>query len=152
LSDVEGTYLWSDGTTEPTMSVEYYGTYWVEVLDDDYCFLKRDTVLVVEGHCECPIYIPNAFTPDDDGLNDHFNIVFECEPYDFTFEVFDRWGNTIFRSHWSHYPDEGWDGKIFRDLAPDGLYHWRVWYRESFHGIPTEEFGNLTLLGGPLED
>lgn len=139
---------WQDGTEGPTLLTEYTGPYVVEIVDDDYCWIAIDTVMVVEGGCECPFYMPNAFTPDWDGLNDWFKPVFECAPYDYVFEVYDRWGVVV---HRDRDPKTGWDGRIHGQWAKQETYHWRVWYREEFHGIPIEKFGSVTVIGHKLE-
>lgn len=149
VSDIEATYyLWSDGSDGSTVSVEYVGFYWVEILDDDNCFLIRDTVWVEEGLCTCPLYLPNAFTPDSDGLNDTFHPEYECEPYDFILEIYDRWGVMVYRTI---SPNTGWNGDLRGELAPPSVYSWRMWYRESFDGIPIEHFGSVALIGGKVD-
>lgn len=139
---------WQDGSTGYTHVTEYTGPHTVEIVDDDFCWIAYDTVEVKEGRCECPFYMPNAFTPDFDGLNDYFKPVFECAPYDYVFEVYDRWGVVV---HRSKNPNRGWDGRLTRGvLARQDTYHWRVWYREEFHGIPIEKFGSVTVVGHKL--
>jgi gliding motility-associated-like protein len=146
VSDIEASYyLWSDGSDGPTVSVEYVGFYWVEIQDDDFCFTVRDTVWILEGYCECPLFMPNAFTPDGDGLNDTFHAQSECEPYDFLMEIYDRWGVMVYRSI---YPSIGWNGKLHGEMSPPSVYSWRIWYRESYDGIPIEKYGSVALIGG----
>ena len=137
---------WSDGTDGQTLLTEYTGTYWVEILDDDYCWVIQDTAWVVDGNCECPLYLPNAFTPDYDGLNDTFIPIFECLPYDFKMEIFDRWGVTVYRTQDAF---QGWNGLVDGVHIPQSTYHWRIWYRESYDGIPIEKFGSVTVIGHP---
>ncbi|TXC75626.1 choice-of-anchor L domain-containing protein [Luteibaculum oceani] len=65
----------------------------------------RDSLTKIFGP-PIPIYIPNAFTPDGDGINDLFKIV--IPPVDhFQLTVYDRWGNEVFSSE---DPHEGWNG------------------------------------------
>lgn len=68
------------------------------------------------------IYIPNAFTPNGDGLNDQFIVKGEGIDF-FQMSVFDRWGKLLFQS--SH-PELGWDGKINGEAAPGGVYTFEV--------------------------
>ena len=140
---------WQDGSTGYTHVPEYTGPHFVEIVDDDFCWVAIDTVNVQEGGCECPFYLPNAFTPDYDGLNDWFRPVFTCAPYDYMFEVYDRWGVMV---HRGYNPEKGWDGRLNGGwLAPQETYHWRIFYRESFHGIPLEIFGSVTVIGLRLD-
>lgn len=148
LSDYPGTFEWSDGSTGPYYTAQFLGIHWVDYTDDNFCYTFRDSVTVYEDECACPIYLPTAFTPDDDGINDIYRCEFECAPYDFTMEIFDRWGNVAYRTY---SPDLGWDGDVNGKMAPMGIYQYRIWYRESFSGIPIEKFGLLSLIGGPFD-
>jgi gliding motility-associated-like protein len=75
---------------------------------------------------EATIYIPNAFTPNGDGVNDVFNVVgLGLEPDQFEMWIFDRWGNMIF------YTDDlnkGWDGKVqgHEDICQIDTYVWKI--------------------------
>ncbi len=148
LSDYPGTFEWSDGSSGPYYTAQFLGVHWVDYTDDNMCFTFRDSVTVFEDDCFCPIYLPTAFTPDGDGINDVYKCEFECAPFDFTLEIFDRWGNLAYRTH---SPNVGWDGKVNGKDAPMGVYQYRMWYREDYSGIPVERFGLLSLLGGPFD-
>ena len=68
------------------------------------------------------IYIPNAFSPDGDEINDLFMpVISDFDPVNFEFVIFSRWGQPIFRTN---QPDEGWDGTVTRSgqLAQTGTY------------------------------
>ena len=77
--------------------------------------------------------MPNAFTPDDDEFNQTFMPVFTSgfDPQDFTLLIFDRWGELIFESH-NH--DVGWDGKFQGKLVQDGVYVWKIEFKENHVG------------------
>lgn len=73
-------------------------------------------------------YLPNAFTPDGDGLNDVFvpeaTGVSEDE---YTMYIYDRWGQLIFKSD---HPKVGWDG-TFKDVpVPNGVYTYQVFIKD----------------------
>lgn len=75
-------------------------------------------------------YIPNAFSPNGDGLNDTFRIL-GLPPENirfFLFQVFDRWGAVIFQSS-----DilEGWDGTLNGTECPAGQYVWGIYYEDN---------------------
>ncbi len=68
------------------------------------------------------IYVPNAFTPNGDGIND----VFYAKGYymdKFEMQIFDRWGEQVFISNDIH---KGWDGTIKGKLAENAVYVWKV--------------------------
>jgi gliding motility-associated-like protein len=70
------------------------------------------------------IYIPNAFTPNGDGLNDHFSILGQGIGKINSFRIYDRWGTLVF-SKSNFKPDDrtgAWDGTIKGEKAPVGSY------------------------------
>ena len=97
------------------------------------------------------LYVPNAFTPNDDGLNETFfpmGTGFDRDN-DFIFTIYDRWGQVIFTSY---SVDDGWDGtardKGGSDLVQEGVYVWRIELKEATR-ISEEKHryvGRVTLL------
>ncbi len=72
------------------------------------------------------IYVPNAFTPDNNGLNEVFKPVMEgFDESGYTLYIFNRWGNLIFESHDMQV---GWDGTFHdpNDRVQDGVYTWKI--------------------------
>jgi len=72
------------------------------------------------------IYIPNAFTPSGDGINDEFYPVVQ-EMVFYEFEVYDRWGQQVF---YSVIPNQKWDGKVDGELVSMGIYVWKLSYED----------------------
>ena len=69
-----------------------------------------------------PFFIPNAFTPDGDQINDFFNVIPEDDDgnVDMTrFQIFNRWGSVVYDNE---QPDQGWDGKINGKPSPSDVY------------------------------
>lgn len=98
------TYLWSTGDTTNSIDVNEPGTYIVNVAFGQ-CLLT-DTMVVEGGFGSPALYVPNAFTPNKDALND----IFYAEGTDitsFSMRIFDRWGQLIFESSDIY---DGWDG------------------------------------------
>ena len=99
-----------------------------------------DTTLYVALTEEVRLFIPNAFTPNGDGLNDVFEI--KGTPVaDFNLYIFDRWGGQIFSTH--NY-EEKWDGNnTVGDPVPAGTYVYQISGTDyllrplSFKGIVT---------------
>lgn len=68
------------------------------------------------------VFVPDAFTPNGDGINDVFEIKTEAEGESEIF-IYDRWGNIIFKTT----PNvRYWNGKINGQLAPNGPYFYKV--------------------------
>lgn len=115
-------YRWQDGSAIALFKVTSSGTYWVEVTDKNGCS-KRDSVKVTLENCkDCKIYIPTAFTPNNDGTNDIFKALQNCNNIsglNFTMRIYNRWGQLIFKSN---DINKGWDGTYKNRLLPNGVY------------------------------
>ena len=75
------------------------------------------------GVDDCPILMPNAFTPNDDGVNDFFYFTFkdDCLPSRYSLQIFDRYGRLVFET--KDY-QEKWDGRFDGQNLKDGAYFW----------------------------
>jgi gliding motility-associated-like protein len=74
--------------------------------------------------------IPNAFTPNGDGLNDDFRIL-GVPPENitrFNMQVFNRWGQMVFSSNDILKP---WDGKLNGEVCDVGMYSWVIYYEDN---------------------
>lgn len=89
------------------------------------------------------LYVPNAFTPNNDGLNDVF-IPKGTGILKYEMEIFDRWGTKIFHSN---ILQNGWEGKYGSDgnILKDGVYTWRIHVTGS-DGKAHELNGHVTLI------
>jgi len=137
-------YLWQDGSTNPGFAIDIPGAYWVTTSLTGCS--SSDTLNVASGDCECEIFMPNAFTPNHDGLNDIFKPQYYCSFSSYEMDVFNRWGKLIFRST---DIKQGWDGTENGTPALIDVYVWRVTYSaEDALGNVTEKMvrGNVTLL------
>ncbi len=86
-------------------------------------------------------YIPDAFTPNDDFLNDNLRIL-GINATEVDFKVFNRWGELI---HFTTTTDPAWDGKVRGEPVPTGRY----FYRLSFLSIENKRIqqrGSFVLL------
>jgi gliding motility-associated-like protein len=113
-------YLWQDGNTNATYSVLEEGQYAVEVTNSLGC-IGRDSVFM-ELICPTDIYVPNAFSPNDDGINDTFGI-YSKDILSMKLSIFDRWGNLLFQTQ---KPEEQWDGTFQNKHMNTGLYVWQL--------------------------
>ena len=71
--------------------------------------------------CPCEVYLPTAFSPNGDGLNDRLEIYSNCTLRDTRMQVFDRWGDLVFDG-------PAWNGKIRDRAAPEAVYVVKVSY------------------------
>lgn len=87
------------------------------------------------------VYIPNAFTPNGDGINDLFAPAgYAIEKINMT--IFDRWGEVIFKTDPDH---QGWDGKYKGVICEQGVYVYQVEVT-SMGGASMKKVGHVTLL------
>ena len=118
-------YLWNDGSTNQTLTVFDEGVYGVRVTTMQGCS-EYDEVIVNE-QCPSNIFIPNSFTPNDDGINDFLiQTGFGIDSEKYLFQVYNRWGELLFQTT-NQTP---WDGKYKGENVPDGVYVWKVTYKE----------------------
>lgn len=135
-------YLWHDGTTNRYFEVFEDGIYWVRV-KNEYCY-NYDTI-VIDYECEASLIIPNCFTPNGDGINESFNVVYE-NIKDYKIVIFNRWGQLLFESG---NLNEGWDGRYNQQMCPQGTYFYLINFKTDC-GSGIERFGerkgSVTLL------
>ncbi len=134
-------YLWSTGDTTAAIRIDTMGLYWLQSLSDNGC-KSLDTVRVLWGGV--PFWIPNAFSPNNDGLNDVFKVIPKYDYVrDFVLQIFNRWGEQIFESRGSN---SGWDGNYKSTPAPVGTYVYRIVYRDFQTGDTKSTQGTVVLV------
>lgn len=111
------------------------------------CGSAEEMILVEEVDCLCQYFLPNAFTPNGDGINDLYKGVFNCEPVAFEMNIFNRWGELVFTSLDS---ETGWNGEMHDSgyFAPDGVYTYSVSWESRINNIIDHQTlkGHLTLI------
>jgi gliding motility-associated-like protein len=115
-------FLWGNGSTSPTLAVTQTGTYDLQLTN--YCGSKSDEIIVSKGVCK--LYIPSAFTPNNDGKNDVFKAYFGENVTSYMMEIYNRWGQKVFRAT---DLNTGWDGKINGIVQPHDSYIWVIKYK-----------------------
>jgi len=106
-----------------THVAEQSGTFYVSVVDANGCpAMDSVNVRVIES-CEGDIWVPNAFTPNGDEMNDEFRVRSSGMIQLIHFRVFDRWGNQVFET--DNF-NEGWNGKYKDEMVNPNVYVWYV--------------------------
>lgn len=132
-------FLWQDGSTDSVFRATKPGTYDVRVTNS--CGTSNSTFVLTETICN--IYIPSAFTPNGDGLNDLFRISGALYVKDFSMQVYNRWGQVVFTSANAF---EGWNGTQ-QGLALDpGIYTYRIRFTNIQNNEQRIVKGTVTLL------
>jgi gliding motility-associated-like protein len=119
-SDVK--LFWNTGANTSSITATKEGLYWV-ISTSKTCGIRTDSVVIKYKNCDCDVYIPNSFTPNDDDRNDVFSPIFQCEYNYFSLTIFDRWGNTVYTST---NINAKWDGKFKGNPCPDDVYVYRL--------------------------
>ena len=132
-------YLWNTGKVSSSIIADIETNYSVIAQDTNLCY-AYDTIFVeVSG---CVLYIPNAFTPDGDGVNDVFKVVTDDAKV-FELTIFDRWGEMVFNSS---EPTKGWDGNIGNSPAKPDVYQYKLNYVSITTNKETQKIGKVTLI------
>ena len=147
------TYFWNfgDGTTNDSIFSpehtfpEEAGSYLVslQVSNELGCMDSTSQVIVVEH--DPVVFIPNAFTPDGDGLNNEFTAVFpeNMKLASYEMYIYDRWGELVF---YSQDPKQGWDASLAGFDAPDGVYSYLVKYKEFGYVNKFQVTGSVVVI------
>ncbi len=133
-------YMWQDSSTNSYYVAKDSGIYWVRVSNP--CESKSDTIVI--DACSS-IWVPNVFTPNNDGYNDYFHAVGKNIPK-FKMEIFNRWGQTL-KTLTSI--DQKWDGTYNGIQCAQGTYFWVADYETVNRDGSTQHVrqqGSVTLL------
>lgn len=135
-----GTYNWMGVTSnENTYPVRTTGKYWVRV--SNVCGTKADSVEVFD-QCDFPIYMPTAFTPNNDGRNDWYGVPLQNKNRLIHLRIYNRWGQMVFETN-SVYKQ--WDGKL-KGLPQDtGVFIYTL-EMEGLSGKRVTQNGRLVLI------
>lgn len=122
---IEGEYLWSNGATTKQLKIESSGVY--EATIKNICGEFQFKQKAEAEDCRCRVYVPNIFTPNDDGINDLLQPYLDCDyTYEILhFEVYNRWGGRVWSSPAALAP---WDGNLHGRRAPIDTYVWYLTY------------------------
>lgn len=119
------------------------GTYLITLFIQDLNGCVNTTTAFVTVLGEFGIFVPNAFTPDADGINDlFFPNGFGITEKDYNFFIFDRWGEIVFESYKNL---EGWDGTYKGKLVPNDVYPWKLFFTD-INGETHTKIGHVNLL------
>jgi len=134
------TYQWSTGSIADFIDATKFGTYYLTVKDFNSC-TGIDSITIDRKNC---IYmaIPNAFTPNGDTKNDIFKPEIFQSVQNFSFVVFNRYGQKVFET--TQY-GKGWDGTLKGKALPSASYVFSIRYTNIF-GVETVENGFVLLI------
>lgn len=121
-------YYWEDASTDAVHTASTPGIYSI-LVEDWNCCQQMDTLYVIG----LDIKVPSAFSPNNNGLNEVFSAlnsigdiirpISEDSMVDFSFSVYNKWGQMMWETNDIH---EGWNGKIGSAPAAAGIYIWHM--------------------------
>lgn len=137
-------FYWVDGTLDTIRQVEEPGTYTA---------INRDCINRVEvkfqlqkENCGCPSFLPTAFSPNGDSINDELVFFSDCPLNTIEITIFNRWGERVFHTQ---QLDDFWDGRYRQNEAEPGLYIAMISYEwiEEDGTLSTESISQeITLI------
>lgn len=117
------------------------GFYYYQVKDKNNCRVDGRAE-VIKNDRECAVFVPTAFSPNGDGLNDLFRVKLHDDVHDFRFEVFSRWGQLVFSTT---NPEGAWNGELQGKQQAVATYVWVLTYTDSQQQA-RKQTGVVTLL------
>lgn len=119
-------------------------TYPVQLVVANYLGCADTVVHQVEVADILLVYVPTAFTPDGDGVNDELMVSGnDISATDFSFMIFDRWGEKIHETTDRH---DRWNGTFGGEVVAAGVYPWILKVRSSYTGIAKEYMGAVSIM------
>ncbi|MCS6935406.1 MAG: gliding motility-associated C-terminal domain-containing protein [Chitinophagales bacterium] len=131
--------------SSPYVSPYYTTTFTVAAMNADSCMAYDTITIIVE--LQPSSFIPTAFTPNGDGLNDRFEVdILGATNIDI--EIYDRWGAVVYKN--PNQPNgitgnNGWDGTLKDKAAPFDTYLWKMKVT-YFNGLVQEKTGTVNLM------
>ncbi len=126
---------WDHGAMGSALITDHPGTFSFTVTAPDHCPFAGS--VTIDDSCEHPVFIPNCFTPNGDGINDRFAPVFDPWTTRLRYSIHDRWGSEIFSSE-----GDPWSG----DDLPIGVYELTYLTEHIPSGRRSKGVGHITLL------
>jgi gliding motility-associated-like protein len=129
------TYEWSNGEVSPSVTLDQSGTYTVKITSPFGCISNYN--FEIGYFCEPVLFVPNSFTPNNDGVNDVFMVYGEFIA-EMNLSIFNRWGERIFQTAdvnpvWTGDVNDG------EHYSQDGHYNWVMRYK-----VYSDAFGNVS--------
>jgi len=141
------TWNWSfgdgNGSTEsdPTHTFTGVGAFKITQIVDNGYGCPDTLVKTIDVSPTANLWVPDAFSPNTDGLNDIF-LAIGVRIDQFSMDIFDRWGERVFASG---NIEQGWDGTLKGQLAPEGVYIYAITYSMR-NGGPQQLTGRVSLV------
>lgn len=119
------------------------GSYLVQLVVSTAYGCRDSIVKLVRIDDDYELYVPNAFSPNGDGVNEVFLPMMSGVLIDsYSLYVFDRWGNKVFETSELY---KGWDGTFRGDMVQEDVYVWKLELRTT-EGTKKRAHGSVSVL------
>jgi gliding motility-associated-like protein len=136
-------YKWENGESiAPTYIVERPGTYSIQVRSIDGC-IGKDSLIIKDKGCSTSLFVPSAFSPNNDGKNDIFKAHAIGEISFFNMKVFNRWGELVFETN---NLNKSWNGVYKNKLQFSNVFVWQIQYRFTGSKSMLYQKGTVALI------
>ncbi|MEO8413188.1 MAG: gliding motility-associated C-terminal domain-containing protein [Ginsengibacter sp.] len=139
--------FWNDSLGIKTLPdpalIDKSGVYYIKATNSFFCTLVKPVTVKIIPSPDPIIYVPTAFTPNRDGLNDIFKIKVLGEISLESFKVYDRLGRMLFNSS---DPGTGWDGSFKGIEQPTAVYVWVLDGYDEYYKRNFIKKGMITLI------
>lgn len=139
--NIYSSYLWSNNVTNSNITITQPGKYWLYVTDRYGC-KGKDSIVVGSKDCLKGLYVPTAFTPNNDLKNDNFKPFLFGNIQQYELIIFNRYGQVVFKTNDFN---KGWDGNFLGTRQATGAYIWLCKYTLSGEVAVTKR-GSVLLL------
>jgi gliding motility-associated-like protein len=147
-NDIPGTkYMWNTGEKAKTISPISKGYYALSA--QNLCGAAFEGINISINQDKCIFYLPDAFTPNGNGINEVFVPIGNLEQI-ISFEVYNRWGELMHKETKDYGGGTlmGWDGRIKEDITVQGIYFYIIKYNIIVNGVSKTKIlkGSLIVL------
>lgn len=155
IVDTTGNYQYSWFPTEglscteclrPIVDSAFIGTIYTLLVTDMETGCEKEVSTTTSVLVSCPdeiLWVPSAFSPNEDGLNDELKVNSGTLNEINSFQIFDRWGALLFRTDDMRL---GWDGRLKNERVPIGVYVYFVEATCPVNNLPILIKGDVTLV------
>jgi gliding motility-associated-like protein len=133
-------YLWNTGDTTSSILVSTEGLYTLQIQTSEGCMAEEKVMML---YAFVPLDMPNAFSPNGDGLNDTFKpVTYPEKVKSYSMYIYDRWGMQLF---FSNEITKGWDGTYQGSSLQPGIYNYVVKYSNPSGAIREKRGGVMVV-------
>jgi gliding motility-associated-like protein len=139
-------YYTDAGITKPLenyTAIQYGGIYYIKVVNIAGCINVVPVNVVIEPPTPYTVTAPNVFTPNNDGINDHFMVKVTGIVTFESVSVYNRYGQLVYTTR---SPEGYWDGNFNGRKLPAGTYYWIFDGTDDYHKTQIHQGASITVI------